>query len=373
MKILHIAPPWESVPPPAYGGTEAVVHLLVEEQVRRGHNVALAAAGDSQTSARLISSFGRGLRTAGVADDTPYVWAHASLALQHAAEFDIIHNHAGEELMSLAPLVPGVPMLTTTHCNLTPDRQRIWDQYAGYYNTISWSQARTLPGFPKARFAGVAYNAIDVESFPFQREKEDHLLFLGRMAQEKGAHIAIEVARRAGKRLVMAGKVDPVDKAYFDSMVAPHVDGDRVTYLGEANAAQKRELFRKAAAVLMPIVWEEPFGLVMAEAQACGTPVLVFDRGAAAEIVRDGETGFVLDNADEMVAAIDRIGEIEPAACRNWVASRFDTPHMTDRYLHLYEQIAGKPTEKQALDTVLPTAFAATTLPRQEPAPDWVT
>src|SRR3990172_12310122 len=169
LKILQIAPLWETVPPPAYGGTEAVVHVLVEELVRQGHDVTLFASGDSRTTARLESCYPVSLRTAvGIESKSVYSWQHAALALKDADDYDIVHNHGGEEVMALSHLVPDVPMLTTMHCLITPDTKFIWDRYQGYYNTISWSQRRTMPEVSGGTFAGVVYNAIDVASFPFQ-------------------------------------------------------------------------------------------------------------------------------------------------------------------------------------------------------------
>lgn len=349
MKILMIAPPWESVPPRGYGGTEAVVHLLTEELVARGHAVTLFATGDSRTAADLRYVCERSLRTAEDAvDKIPYVSRHAAEAIAMAPAFDVVHNHAGEEVMALHPLTGGVPMLTTMHCNITPDRKFVWDGYSGHFNTVSWSQRRSMPRVETPRFAGVAYNAIDVASFPFEPAKRDHLLFLARISPEKGAHIAIEVARRAGRKLLMAGKVDAADYAYFSGMVAPQIDGKEIVYVGEADAVKKRELYAAAGALLMPIVWEEPFGLVMAEAQACGTPVIAFGRGSAREVVKHGETGFVVDNADEMVEAVQRAHEINPADCRRLMEERFDVPVMADRYLELYRRIIEPETPVRA-------------------------
>ncbi|HEU4759180.1 MAG TPA: glycosyltransferase family 4 protein [Dehalococcoidia bacterium] len=340
MKVLQIAPLWETVPPPAYGGTEAVVHTLVEELVRRGHEVTLCASGDSRTSARLQAVYPRSLRNADDLDSKPvYSWLHSSLSLRDAREYDIIHNHGGEEVMALAHLVPDVPMLSTMHCLITPDTKFIWDRYPGYYNTISWSQRRLMPEISGGTFAGVVYNGIDVASFPFQEEKEEHLLFLGRISPDKGPHLAVEVARRTGRRLLMAGKVDPADFLFFSTVVAPLIDGDRVVFLGEADAHLKRELYRKAYAVLSPIIWDEPFGLVMVEAMACGTPVISFGRGAAPELVRDGETGFIVDTLEEMEAAVKLVGQIDPWACREHVARRFDAAVMAGNYLRQYEAI----------------------------------
>jgi glycosyltransferase involved in cell wall biosynthesis len=339
MRILQIAPPWESVPPAAYGGTEAVVYLLCEELIRLGHDVTLWASGDSSTSARLRWCVPQSLRTAPVPDPMPLVWNHVTSAIAEAKDYDLVHNHGGEEVMALAGFVPDTPMLTTTHCNVTAERRTIWDNYDGYYNTISHAQKGTLDAGGRARFVGVAYNGINVRSFPFCAEKDPHLLFLSRMAVEKGPHVAIEIARRAGKRLLMAGKVGQSDRAYFEESVKPHIDGEQIVFLGEADAAMKRLLYKSASCLLLPILWEEPFGLVMAEAQACGTPVVTFHRGAATELVHHQETGLVVDTVDEMVDAVGRVREIDPSACRRFVAERFDSHRMAERYVELYGQV----------------------------------
>ncbi|MDO8616561.1 MAG: glycosyltransferase [Dehalococcoidia bacterium] len=188
MKILQIAHLWETVPPPAYGGTEAVVHILVEELVKRGHDVTLCASGDSTTSARLQASYPRSLRGArDLQRKEVYSWQHSALALRSAGQYDIVHNHAGEEVMALSHLVPYVPMLTTMHCLITPDTQFVWDQYPGHYNTISWAQRKTMSAVRGGKFAGAVHNAIDVASFSFEKEKEDHLLFLSRIDGGDGA------------------------------------------------------------------------------------------------------------------------------------------------------------------------------------------
>lgn len=339
MKILQIAPLWETVPPHAYGGTEAVVNVLVEELVRLGHEVTLCASGDSQTSARLQSCYPRSLRTAELENKYVYSWQHAALSLKNAREFDIVHNHAGEEVMALAHLVPDVPMLTTMHCLVTEDTQFVWDRYPGHYNTISRSQYASMPEVAGGTYTGFVHNGIDVASFPFQSEKEDHLLFLSRISADKGPHLAVEVARRCGKKLLLAGKVDPADREFFASTMAPLIDGDQVVFVGEADARMKRKLYNAASCVLMPITWEEPFGLVLAESQACGTPVITFDRGAAAEIVRDGVTGFVVNTVDEMVAAVARVNEISPMACRRHVEEHFGGEAMAEGYLRVYQSI----------------------------------
>lgn len=342
MRILQVAPLWERVPPFAYGGTEAVVSLLTDELVRRGHEVALRASGDSITLAELRSVFPRSLRTAKDIEDTlPYEFVHAAEALRDAQDFDIVHSHTDGILTAFASLLD-VPMLTTTHGNLTPDSRFVWERYSGFYNTISWSQSKRIVGFASARFAGVVHNAIDVPSYPFSSEKDEHLLCLARVSPEKGTHVAIEVARRLGMPLVIAGKVDHVDEDYFRTAVEPEIDGKHIRFFGEADAQEKRQLYARARCLLVPICWEEPFGLVMPEAMACGTPVVAFARGAAPEIIEHGETGFLVDDIDGMLEAVSHVGEIDPARCRSHVEERFDIPVMADGYLRVYEQILGK-------------------------------
>ncbi len=247
MKILQIAPLWERVPPPGYGGTEAVVSVLTDALVRAGHNVTLWASGDSLTLAELRSVYPRGLRTAeDVNDATPYEWVHAGAAIAGAKEFDIIHNHAMEPVMALAGLV-NVPMLTTMHCLITSDTRIVWQHYSGYYNTISRAQFGTVPPLEKPQHAGVVRNAVDVASFPLSTQKDDYLLCLNRVSPEKGTHLAIEAARRAGRKLIIAGKVDRVDRDYYEAAVKPRVDGRDVVFLGEADHRLKRELYARAA------------------------------------------------------------------------------------------------------------------------------
>jgi len=345
MRIAQLAPLWERVPPPQYGGTEAVVSLLADELTRRGHKVVLYASGDSETLAELRPGFDVPLRMAvinGLVQDTnAYEWAHTASVIKDADQFDIIHNHSGELPMAMSSAI-STPMLSTLHGGITTDMRFIWDRYKWYHNTISQASKR---GCPDRNFAGVVYNAIDVSSFPYDEDKEDYLLFLGRISPEKGPVTAIEVARKLGKRLIIAGKVDKVDRQYFHSSVEPLLDGKLIEFFGEANAEQKRELYRKAMVLLVPLNWEEPFGLVMPEAMACGTPVIAFSRGAAPEIIVDGKTGFLVDGVDEMVDAVCRLDRLDPKECRQHVQEHFDVPVMANGYLALYERIiemAGK-------------------------------
>jgi glycosyltransferase involved in cell wall biosynthesis len=239
-----------------------------------------------------------------------------------------------------------VPFLTTLHNHPSEDTRFIWENYAGWYNAISARQAECIEPLPRARFAGVAHNAIDVDSFPFQASKQDFALFLGRFIDYKGPHLAIEAARRAGMPIVLAGKIASRDEQeYFDACIRPHLSPGRVEYVGEASALEKRQLFAAARVLLMPLLWDEPFGLVMAEAMACGTPVVAFARGAAPEIIDDGRTGYLVHDVEEMTAAMECLDAIEPLGCRLHVEQHFSPSALADRYLAIYERIAGRITE----------------------------
>jgi glycosyltransferase involved in cell wall biosynthesis len=342
MRIAQISPLWERVPPPAYGGTEAVVHALTEGLVARGHEVVLFASGDSLTSAELRFTHPRSLRTeADIADPVPYDWLHIAAALADGDEFDLIHNHSGELPMAMCALV-GAPMLTTMHCLLTPDTTHVWERYQGYFNAISQAAWRTLPeGARQRNCVGVIYNGIDVAGFPFQANKDEHLLFLSRIAPEKGPHVAIAVARRLGMRLLLAGKIDRVDRDYFASTVQPLLDDEQIRYVGEVTREETKTLYAEALALLLPVDWEEPFGLVIPEAMATGTPVIAFRRGAAPELIRHGETGFLVDagDVDGMAAAVRQVDRIDPFRCRRHVEENFDVSRMVDGYLEAYEQV----------------------------------
>ena len=336
MRIAMIAPLELRVPPLAYGGIELIVSLLTEELVLKGHDVTLFASGDSQTSARLESVCSHFLRGSGRDKGILNIISVAS-CLEQADKFDIIHNHTLFEGFSMAGLV-STPMLSTLHGGLKGDWLTLFDHYRGWYNTISRSAKTLLP--EKSRFAGVIYNAIDTDSYPFNgAHHEPYLLFLSRLSREKGPDIAIDVARALGARLIIAGNIDLVDESFFKEEVLPKIDGHQVQYVGEADYNLKRELMSQAHCLLAPITWEEPFGLFMIEAMACGTPVVAFARGAAPELVVDGVTGFVVDTFQEMVNAVGKVHMIDPVRCREHVESRFGVRRMVNRYVEAYERI----------------------------------
>lgn len=352
MRIGMISPLEMRVPPVGYGGTEMVVSLLTEELVRRGHDITLFASGDSVTGARLMPGCERYLRGS-ARDKGILAMLNVTACLEHAHEFDIIHNHTTFEGLALAGLVE-TPVLTTLHGGLEDDWRLLFQRYRGWYNTISLSAKSLLPS--QERFVGVVYNAIDCDSYPFNPgPREDFDLFLSRISPEKGTHLAIDVALQSHRRLVIAGNVDAVDSAYFNEMVLPRVDGEQICYVGEVLYEDKRDLLTRAGCLLAPITWNEPFGLFMAEAMACGTPVLVFNRGSAPEVVEDGVTGYVVDTVDEMVEAVERVSEIDPAACRKRVETKFDAPRMADDYLAAYDRILGGVISPGTAKPVSPT------------------
>ncbi len=362
MRVGMLAPLELRVPPVGYGGTELVVSLLTEELVRRGHEVTLFASGDSETGAKLVSVFPKFLR--GTAHDRCILNnLNVAACLERANDFDIIHNHTPFEGMAMAGVVD-TPMLSTLHGNMEGDLAAAFARYGGWYCAISRSAKRLLP--PKDRFVGVVYNAIDCSTYPFNPgPREDYLLYLSRISEEKGTHLAIEVARRLGKRLIIAGNVNEPDRPYFEQKVLPQVDGDLVRYIGEADSRKKRELLCKARALLATITWPEPFGIFMVEAMACGTPVAAFNKGAAPEVVMDGKTGFVVETLDEMVQAVGRVGEIDPRVCRAHVEERFDTPRMVDDYLEAYERVlaAGRRRKAPGVTPSLPGIVAPLNMP----------
>ncbi|MBI4318016.1 MAG: glycosyltransferase family 4 protein [Chloroflexi bacterium] len=334
MRIAQVAPLQERVPPERYGGTEAVVHVLTEELVRRGHQVTLFASGDSITSAELVSVWPHSLRTARhIVNQQPYEWLHAGAALEMAEQFDILHNHQGELMIAMSRLVT-TPMLTTTHNPASKDLRFAWQYYQGFYNTVSKAAKR---GMPYPNWVGAIYNAIDVASFPFSDRKDDYMLFVGRMSADKGPHTAIDVAKRLGRKLLIAGKVGVEDEEHFENVVKPMIDGKVVEFLGEADSTMKRHLYAGASCVLFPITWNEPFGLVIIEAMACGTPVVAFNAGAVPELLVHGETGFIVNDIDEMIQAVRRVDRIDPRRCRDHVAQHFDAPRLADDYLAAYQ------------------------------------
>jgi glycosyltransferase involved in cell wall biosynthesis len=345
VRIAMLSPPWIPVPPSGYGGIEWIVSLLCEELIARGHDVTLFATGDSKTSADLRYVFEVGPVTQ-MHHPLPYSM-HVGAAYQHIAEearagrpFDVVHDHTAWLSLAFAPLIP-TPVVHTLH-GAAIDAERDFFHFVrnnADFVAISQYQTRT---FTRIQITDVVPNAVDVQSYPFSAEKDDYLLCLGRIARDKAQHLAIEVAKRAGMPLVLAGKIDAGDdRAYFDEMILPHVDGQSVRFEGEVPDDRKRELFGHARAFVFPIQWDEPFGLVMIESMACGTPVVATPYGAVPEVVTDGVNGFIASSVDDMVEAVKKIETISPEVCRAVVEQRFAPSVMADGYEAVYRRVAG--------------------------------
>lgn len=323
MKIGMIAPPWFPLPPRGYGGIEFVVSHLTEGLVARGHDVTLFASGDSATEARLHYVFETAPSERIETGMLEIV--HSIEAYRRAAEFDLIHDHSGfasRALGAMAHHLGGVPVVATMHGPADSLSQEIFSSLRDDLRFIAISDYQR-DGFPDLHFVGTIPNAVDVAAHPFSAEKDDYLLFMGRMSVEKGAHVAIEVAERVGATLIMAGKLnEEAEHEYFRHNVEPHLR-EGIHFRGEVDHAAKLELYRRARATLFPIQWPEPFGLVMIESMVAGTPVIAFRRGSVPEVVQDGRSGFIVETVQEMVEAVGRLDEIDPQECRRSVEERF--------------------------------------------------
>ena len=309
--------------------------LLTEGLVERGHDVTLFATADSTTTARLHAIYPHGYWH----DEKMWPWElyemlNLAAAVERARDFDIIHYEAAYYPMALAfARLSPTPIIQTLHHAPTGEEISLWSRYPeAPFVAVSREQARLLEG---ARVLDVVLHGIDTEAFAFRAEPDDYLLFLGRFTEGKGVLQAIEVAKRTGMRLILAAG----EEAYYHEQVAPHVDGENVVYIGEADHAAKVALYGGARALLYPIQAPEPFGLVLAEAMACGTPVAALDKGAVREVVDDGVTGFVFDDLERMVTGLGGVLELDRRAVRERAVARFGVPRMVDEYVDLYRRM----------------------------------
>jgi glycosyltransferase involved in cell wall biosynthesis len=335
LRIAHVAPVATSVPPPKSGSVQTMTSLLTEGLVARGHDVTLFAPGDSVTKARLHALFPRGYWH----DESMWPWEMYELlnltaAVERAADFDIIHYEAGYYPMSLAfTRLSATPVSQTLHHAPSPAEVALWKRYPeAPFIAISQEQARLLDGL---NVADVVPHGIDTDRFTFSAEPEDYLLFLGRFTPGKGPVQAIEVARRTGSRLLLAA----AEEQYYREAVAPLVDGRQIVYVGEVDFATKVRLYGGARALLYPVQAGEPFGLVLAEAMACGTPVAALDRGAVREVVEDGVTGMVFDDLDGMARGLDTVMSMDRPRVRARAVERFGVFPMVDGYVRAFQAI----------------------------------
>lgn len=343
MRIAQIAPLFESVPPRTYGGTERVVHYLTEALVRQGHDVTLYASADSRTSARLRPTVPEALRLSKVRRD-PLPWHLLQLAeiARDAGEYDIVHFHTDLLHFPLSRKLE-VPQLTTLHGRLDlPDLKPLYQEFRDM-PVVSISDHQRAP-LPMARWAGTVYHGLPADLYTFRAEGGDYLVFLGRISPEKGPEQAIEIAVKADMPLKIAAKVDEVDREYFEERVKPLLAHPLVEFVGEVDERGKNELLGGARALVFPICWPEPFGLVMIEAMACGTPVIAFPCGSVPEVIDNGVSGFIVDSIDEAVRMVGKLPELDRATVRATFEARFTSNRMATDYLELYRrQLEDKP------------------------------
>jgi len=339
MKIAQIAPLAEAVPPRLYGGTERIVSYLTEELVRQGHQVTVFASGDSRTRAELVACAPKALRLdPAVRDPVPHVLMMLDEVRRRAHEFDILHFHMDLFHFPTFTDIAG-QTVTTLHGRLDlPDLQPFYRRFRDFpLVSISNDQRGPLPG---AHWAGTVYHGLPLELHRFvPTTDQGYLAFLGRISPEKRPDRAIEIARRTGLPLRIAAKVDNADRAYFEQQIEPLLADPLVEFVGEIGDADKSEFLGNARALLFPIDWPEPFGLVVIESMACGTPVIAFARGSVPEIVEDGVTGFIVDNIEEAVRAVRRIPELDRREVRRRFEQRFSAGRMASDYLEIYRQL----------------------------------
>jgi glycosyltransferase involved in cell wall biosynthesis len=340
LRIAQVAPLYESVPPQGYGGTERVVSYLTEELVRQGHEVTLFASGDSATRAELVPICPRSLRTdASCVDQLAHHMLLLERVLSEAPRFDLIHFHIDYLHFPLSRRARW-PHLTTLHGRLDiPDLQPLYREFHDQ-PLVSISDAQRQP-LPRANWLGTVHHGLPPDLHTFRPENGKYLAFLGRVSPEKRLDRAIEIAQRTGMELRIAAKIDAHDRDYYQETIKPllHAAGSRVRFLGEVGGADKDAFLGNAHALLFPIDWPEPFGLVMIEAMACGTPVIAWRHGSVPEVMEDGVTGFIVDSIAESVRAVEAVANLDRPGCRRTFEKRFSAATMTQNYVKIYQRL----------------------------------
>jgi len=338
MNICIIAPIEERVPPEKYGGIGRIVSALTEELVKKGHTVTLLATGDSITGARLMPI----ALNPGYPDNPKAREAHLQIATAKIMEilmkenFDVINNHFGWRLIPFYPII-SAPMITTLHTPLNQTNKDI--VFKTYKNACLISSSNNQRRFlPDLNYLANIYDGIDMSLYDFSDHHEGYLVFLGRISPEKGAAEAVQIAKKLNKKLIMAAAIPEWDKSYFEEKVKPYIDNKNIIFLGEINNEQKNKLLGGAQALLAPIQWEEPFGLMFAESLACGTPIIALNRGSVGEVVVDGKTGIVADSIDDIYKRFNEIESINRIDCRKYAENNFSSGLMADNYLKVFEQ-----------------------------------
>jgi len=348
MKIAMVVPPWFKVPPEGYGGIEVLVSLLTDGLIGKGHELTLFTISSSTTKARIFKVFDQEMKHC--LDSPPSSFLNVALTHSLASyieiargEYDIIHDHTWKEGLCSAAFMD-IPVVHTLHGPFNDENIRFYSLFKGYsgihFVTISDYQQTCLPGL---NYAATVYNGIDLSRYPYSEDKEDFFFYIGRFNEEKAPHLACEVAEKLGEKLILAGKVnEEAERSYFAQYIKPHLS-DKIKFIGELGhwSKEKMDLFCRGKGYLYPIQWDEPFGITMAEAMACGTPVVTLKRGSTPEVVAHGITGFVVQTMDEFIDAVKRVDEINPQKCRERVENMFTARAMIDSYERVYIKVRG--------------------------------
>jgi glycosyltransferase involved in cell wall biosynthesis len=340
-RIAVLSPVAWRTPPRQYGAWETVASNIAEGLVARGWNVTLFATGDSVTRAHLHAVVDKGYEEDRSLDPKVAEYLHISEAFEHAAEFDLIHSHYDFMALTYSRLVK-TPVLTTIHGFSSPQIMPVYQKYRGGY-FVSISDSDRAPGL---NYLATVYNGIDLSLYPLREARGDDLIFLGRIHPDKGVHLAIEVARLSGRRLIVAGIIQ--DEVYYRERLKPHIDDQKVCYIGPVGVAEKNELFARACALLHLNTIPERFGLVLAEANAAGVPVIAMDLGSCREVIEDGRTGFLVNGVEQAVRALKHLSEIDPSVCRRRVRQCFSIETMVTAYERVYSTIFDLEAKRQS-------------------------
>lgn len=336
LKIAELSPIAWRTPPRQYGPWEQVVSSITEGLAKRGHDVTLFATADSITRAKLVSVCPRPLHEDDSLESRLYECWHNSTCFEMAEEFDLIHNHYDFPPLTYSKLVK-TPVVTTVHGFHSPAIIPLYRKYNNtYFISISYSDRKNAPDL---NWVANVYHGLKLKDFDFKNRPEDFLLFLGRISMDKGTHLAIDVARKTNKKLIIAGIVPPEEKGYFEKLIKPSIDSKQIEFIGPVDVKAKNDLLGRALAMLHLVTFEEPFGLTLIESMATGTPVIAIKRGSIPEVVEDGVTGFIVENELEAIKKVSEIDKIDRRACRKRVEQNFTTDIMAENYLKAFEKV----------------------------------
>lgn len=336
MRIAQVAPLWFAIPPKTYGGSELVVSMLTEELIKKGHEVTLFAAGDSKTTANFLPIWPKGLEKANLAAPFAVFALMYKELIERQNEFDIIHDHCEYYTVPFSKFLKP-PMISTLHNPITEEKNILYKKFPNInYVAISHNQRKSGPG---VNIVKTIYHGISIEKYDFNPNPQDYLLWLSSIVPEKGPATAIEIAKLSGEKLIISGPIFPQNSDYFEYRIKSLIDGKQIQFIGEVDFEKKIELFKNAKAFLFPIHRQEPFGLVVIEAMACGTPVIAFKEGSMPELIEHGKTGFLVDSIEEAIRALKNIKKISRAYCREYVQKNFPLRRMVNRYERLYQKI----------------------------------